>query len=1637
MFKIEQSRSQKISHFGILQHELQEEGCLALHRHPTNKGFSNQTAASRQPRSSTQKSRLVALARGGVRRSHPASLLWRRDTDPAGEVPPLPRAVLRPRRAEGFPSAGAVPAAAPEGGRSGPAAPPAPGAAPCPGHSQRWEGPAPPGDKPWRRWRRRGGGKLAVGDPLCPEGCSAGNHHRAGSWLLERQRGSTIALEDFKRKAYKRLQKYNLSRSLEIVKRSSMPKTLIFLKLRTVSAKVKLIFVSMKSTCSKRFLSASPDDTEWYLYAKQSKIESDQKSREKEEQPKLQRSTECGNRNQTSPHTHHVHHPLYLSELQNHLLLEKQSCDTATKTFCSQRCSNGGLSCRITENELPTKKWSPENGDQNTTEDDISLSVHGQLLETELLGVSSAADSCQNLQVLNPPEVQQNNSIEQNNKRNEDNEIKQISPVTSLKRHSFQMELLRQKSLSDKRWQQYQLLQVPFLCGTSSVFSHTENKKNNFLKNVCSAEDKNCSSNSKENSAERGNKEKNNSLYIIPTLKPFKSMQELKIPNFQLPTISNKINSKTSSTNLSGTDLKSSEGQPSLLQSKQIHGGQKVSETGKQKLQNDKNGVRALTVGSEFKEKNNSPIKKPEHSNLAAKEVSGIYFRGDSTDIECNKIFAENDLEDKMLENSAGDDDQKSKMLIYISAKNVQNEKCVSCNDLLQRMGRKSSNENTGTFHVQTSIPVTTEELEENKLDLHCDVRNSNSNMSLYEVEPKLSTKEILDFQRYATKSIISERSCPRIIVQNFPDKRVSRNIFRAKELFKSKFSFQNILFGLIRTWTESFHEDLSTCQDWFNCCDTLNERCDAQELVKSTVNRNHNDKIFICLLAVISNHLKGELLKTILSSFSSSTDTLLAAEGKSVRVEKQPLRGRKENQLNSCTDDTSRQTTKFLKENYTYPGFVSSKFTENIALELQNECQRRCFSRPLGDEEYTCLQIGALFHNQKSRLCKGRHVRKHHLLSRKNEAFSAYLRSVSHKTSMKKQILSAKCLILLQGTPDCSSLDKMYCCNITKIQYLMGANLRFWRSFPAHSKLEFKKLNSKSINEEILATTVKQEKEKPNTMLRSSFHVERFKAFSFVLCENKKHKTSGYRNCLTSTDEVTNSEVTYTMKEYAGASSCINADGEERANSKELQINYPNFFSKKSYSIFDTYEKIHLPTEDFDQIPAINEDSCMKKELYEESAVISPKEVHCLPVKSNDVSMLLEQSKATTEKYNSLLLLDRQTKKHEYCKELCTYSPHLANKKVEDQNTYLKSENLLPSSSDVCQSVTLSLDSSSLVNRGVSGDGHGRSSSSAGKLKETIPAMVQYPSTGRPSMTDTCLQLQAKETAQFSLQGQERTNKTGSLEPATLKEHPEYVKEQEERNDEQMHVTNESQCETVMKDLIMSHSEDESQTFIAGEEELKMHLSVMNNGCLEDVKNKYLPLENKLTHEFELKRKFDLVLEELHMFHKISNENENNLSSLETNSLDNYWELNNSEEIDENVTSVSQKKICISSPIRGTIEKQNITDSNENSLNEEILNEKKDQEVSKEYFISRLSSEVLLYSPVAEGAPYRNPYTWDPAFLPCTFFKEQSYNLQKEGGYFLSRDIIRVQPLKTCKGPIRIGLSRRARPKQLHPYLK
>ncbi|XP_031466946.1 RAD51-associated protein 2 [Phasianus colchicus] len=1391
----------------------------------------------------------------------------------------------------------------------------------------------------------------------------------------------------------------------------------------------------MENTHSPTFVPVPSDDSEFYLYPKCVKIESHQKSMKKKEQQKLEQSIHCGNTYQTPPSE-----SIYLSEIQNSWVLENERCDRARKPcirepFHSQASNSEKLLCRVLENKLPIKKWSPENESQNTIEEDISLNIYRQRGETELCNLWNSTNTGKNLHVLNPIRLHQNN-IEQN-KIEADNELKQKSSDTPLNRNLFQ------------RWSQYQLSQVPFSYGTCSMLSCVENEKNVSLEKVCSTESKDYYHNDHATTTQKNN---NNTSSIVPTPKPFKSIRPLEIPKFlmkentsQFSSISNRINSEMPSVNLKEMVGKMLEGQPTSMQSKQIHGVQKMSEVGNQKLQSDKNIVKASSVGSEFEEKNYQSTNKQKHSAVAeGGKLPVTYIRDNSTDPECNQIFAETDF--KVLENSDDDDDQKSRIHICISAKKVQNKKFISVMGILSRMRRrKSSHKNVTTFHTQTSIPAITEILEKNKLDLHYDLHDSNSDISLQEAESKLFTNEILDIKRYSIENIIFESSCSPIVVHNFPDTKVSFSVMREKKAFKIKFSFQNFLFGALRTQTKLLAEIMLLCQadnimHWFDIYVALNEQCDTQELVKSNTGANHRNKTHIYLLVIILKHLKVKLQKKIPTSIFNRKNALLPTEEKLVRVEKRASYGRKQMQLNSCTESNLRQNTVYYKKYETYPGTVSSKFVDSINFDLHNELWKIYFSRSSGNENSTFLTRRIFFHKQSSGLSKGRFVRKHHLLSRRSERFySTYLESVSYRKDMKKQMLVANCLILLKDNCDRSSLKKMHYYNVKKIQYLTRVNLRCLSYLPACSQLRFEKVNNKCSNQQIPITTMKWTKNKLRKMFNSYFHRERLRALPLHLRDNKEHKTCIYRNCVKTTKEII-----YKMKKCSGIFNCIKTDRKENFKSKDLQINSHYFLSKKSLPLFDTYKKIPLNSdpEDFDQISLVNQDNSVKKLSAVQNTVTSSENIHNLSAKSKDVLIFPEPSKTTVEKCSSLSLQDSQTNKPEYCKAVDA----LVNEK-EFPNSYLNSRNIFPSSLRGYLYITSLLPRNSFVNKdgAVGEDTHGRISVNADKQKqiEKNYATMSYLCTRSPTVTYTYLQLQASEKVYFSLQGHTETNKAVSLDPATLKQHLEYVKEQEEISDEQMHVTNESQCETVMNDLIMSHSEDEAKTFIAGKEKLKMHLSLMNNGCLGDVKDEYLPSENKITYEFELKRKFDLVLEELHMFHEISKEDENNLSSVETNSHNNYSELISSDGIEENIESVSEKKTYISSPVCGTIKGENITVSNERLLNEKISLENENTEASKEYCMSRLSSEELLHSPIAEGylcSIYKKPYTWDPAFLSGTLLKEENYNLQKEGGYlgyFLSHEVTRVQPLKTCKRPIRIGLSKKARPQKLHPYLK
>ncbi|XP_019060583.1 RAD51-associated protein 2 [Fukomys damarensis] len=92
------------------------------------------------------------------------------------------------------------------------------------------------------------------------------------------------------------------------------------------------------------------------------------------------------------------------------------------------------------------------------------------------------------------------------------------------------------------------------------------------------------------------------------------------------------------------------------------------------------------------------------------------------------------------------------------------------------------------------------------------------------------------------------------------------------------------------------------------------------------------------------------------------------------------------------------------------------------------------------------------------------------------------------------------------------------------------------------------------------------------------------------------------------------------------------------------------------------------------------------------------------------------------------------------------------------------------------------------------------------------------------------------------------------------------------------------------------------------------------------------------------------------------------------------------------------------------------------------------EQEVPNVYCCPRTSEEEILYFTSEQDG--KNTLPKRPAIFPDDCMEEKLNYLPRGGSHF-SHGISRIQPLKTCNRPIRIGLSRKARFKQLHPYLK
>ncbi|XP_077147578.1 RAD51-associated protein 2 [Ranitomeya variabilis] len=180
---------------------------------------------------------------------------------------------------------------------------------------------------------------------------------------------------------------------------------------------------------------------------------------------------------------------------------------------------------------------------------------------------------------------------------------------------------------------------------------------------------------------------------------------------------------------------------------------------------------------------------------------------------------------------------------------------------------------------------------------------------------------------------------------------------------------------------------------------------------------------------------------------------------------------------------------------------------------------------------------------------------------------------------------------------------------------------------------------------------------------------------------------------------------------------------------------------------------------------------------------------------------------------------------------------------------------------------------------------------------------------------------------------------------------------------------------------------------------------------------------------DFEMKAQFDLVLEELKMFHMIEVENVETLKTQEADRLEEACgktkELHH--EIEENSPS---REVIVGSDC------EDLVTIKDYGCDRKITSEVSEQEVPQSCMSSYPGDEESLYSADnVEAIP--KSLSWKPAFLNSSDTETNIVSSYPEKAVTFSHGIGRVTPLKTRSGPLRIGLSKKAKIKQLHPYLR
>ncbi|XP_060042567.1 RAD51-associated protein 2 [Erinaceus europaeus] len=280
------------------------------------------------------------------------------------------------------------------------------------------------------------------------------------------------------------------------------------------------------------------------------------------------------------------------------------------------------------------------------------------------------------------------------------------------------------------------------------------------------------------------------------------------------------------------------------------------------------------------------------------------------------------------------------------------------------------------------------------------------------------------------------------------------------------------------------------------------------------------------------------------------------------------------------------------------------------------------------------------------------------------------------------------------------------------------------------------------------------------------------------------------------------------------------------------------------------------------------------------------------------------------------------------------------------------------------------------------------------------------------------------------------------SVQPASFMRKKGHVEEMNKYvNQNSIAEKNEHQSILQESDLANSkHFHPKNDSTESVNHQFETDLSVANKECFQDLTAKCLSTEAlTMGKDFEMKSQFDLVLEELHMFHEISRENEI-LDTVETiKGQENYaGENSDAEEVQRKTESDLKvgpvNQVCASSLHCDSIASLNRPRKHQSLFKwESTVPQNVEQDVPNKSHSTRISEGELLYSTKEDG---EKPLPKGPAYY-ADELNEENFNYVLKGGSNFSHGIARVLPLKTCSRPIRVGLSRKAKLTQLHPYLK